>query len=160
MKHVLAVLLVLSTPAFAEESGSVQISGEIPQKTSIEVKGVKNDSLDLSGGEKDRKVAEVTEKNNTWKGYVVTMKSKYAGHMALESGIIGKLFNNIKYSAKYNGKSAPLSLFPQVVYSSPFFNLQAQERKHDLNISFDAQADKDLLAGTYSDTLTFTISAR
>ena len=119
-----------------------------------------SDTLDLLDTQSMLDVASVTEQNNTWRGYYVTLQSKHGGHFELEDARRARHFNKIPYSAQYNGSDVKLERYPRVIYRSPHHNLTAQERTVNFSVSYQGQDPTTLLAGTYSDTLTFMITAR
>lgn len=153
MKLVLLSMLFLSPLAtLAATTGGITISGVVPASTSITVTPLTGyNAIDFTAGASNLAVASVREKNNKVAGYVVTMASANAGKFKNGS-------NELVYTARYNGVAATLSVTPQTVTSqgsqlTPVNTLKA------LDISFTSTLAEDMLEGTYSDTLTFTITA-
>ncbi len=160
MKHnltktvsALALSLFATTQTFAATTGTITLSGSVAAATAIVVTGVGGyNNLDLTTSQTNLQVANVREINNTANGYTVRMSSANAG--ALKNGTAG----SITYTAKYNGVTANLAVAPVTVTSSPAANAVVNVVK-PLSISYTGVAADSLMAGTYSDTLTFTITA-
>ncbi len=149
----LITVMIISTNALAATVGSITLSGNIPGATAIVVVAEAGyDSLDLSTTQTNTKIATVREINNTAAGYAVTLASTNSG--ALKNGSVG----SITYSATYNDVSVTLSSTPVTVTSQGAQSSIINVTK-DLDISYKGVNTEDYMAGTYSDTLTFTISA-
>lgn len=155
MKGILGCALFLSTIAVASAAttGSVVLSGSIPANTSIAVTPTGSyNNLDLTTAANDLLVANVLEKNNTANGYTVTISSLNAGK--LKNGTLGQ----ITYTAKYNGTNAPLNGTPSSITTQGAQTVPINTSKQ-LTISYPAQDPNTLMQGSYTDTLTFTITA-
>lgn len=149
MKYVLFSLWSLS--ATAASFGTITISGIVPSNTSITVNPTSGyNALDLVNGVTNQQVCSITEKNNTTAGYTVTLSSTNAG--TLKNGTLG----NVPYTAKYNNASVTLSTSPVTIT-----NQGSQSTPINIVKQFTVTipASPDVMTGTYSDTLTFTISA-
>lgn len=143
---LLSLLLLFSSPTLAAQTGQVQISGIIPQAVSIVVTPIAGTPLDLTQPAINIPVATVREVSNAPGGYTVTLTSQTGG----------KLGGSLTYTARYDGLTVTLQTTPQTVatqgvQSSPVNILKTLDVSHP--------AGNSLLAGTYQDTLTFTISA-
>jgi len=150
---LVASLTLLSTVGFSATSGNITISGNVAAATAIVVTSVSGyNALDLSTTAADQAVANVREINNTLNGYTVTLASANSGQ--LKNGTLGA----VTYTAKYNGTSATLSSTPVTVTTSPASTSVINVVK-SFAISYTGQPAQDLMVGTYSDTLTFTIAA-
>lgn len=145
-------ILSASAVAFGATTGSITISGAVPGATAIVVNSQAGyNNLDLSASPVDLQVASVREINNTANGYSVTLTSTNSGQLKNGS-------NGISYTAKYNNVSVTLSSTPSVVSTGAPSNTIVNVVK-PFTISYTGAASETMLAGTYSDTLTFTISA-
>lgn len=154
----LLVLVVLTGAmaapgAMAALTGSILLQGSVAAATSITVTGTGNyNALDLAVTATDLAVATVNEANNTTTGYKVTVASTNAG--LLKNGTA----QSLAYTAKYNGATFTLSTTPQTVTNVTSSTAIVNVNK-TLTISYTGQAASAMLAGTYSDTLQFTIAA-
>ena len=147
------VTVLISIGAQAATTGSITISGTVPAATAIVVTPVAGyNALDLATTAVDQQVATVREINNTANGYTVTLASANSG--SLVNGVIG----SVGYSAKYDGGSVTLSNTPQTVTNAGPSSSVVNVLK-SFDVSFTGTAPEDLMQGTYSDTLTFTIQA-
>jgi hypothetical protein len=149
----IGLVLALSAPAFAGTTGSVTISGVVPAATAIVVTGSTGyNNLDLSTSATNLQVASVVETNNTTNGYTVTLASQNSG--ALKNGTLG----SVAYTAQYNGTAVTLSSSAVSVTTAPAANTVVNATKA-FKVSYTGVPAANLMVGTYSDTLTFTISA-
>lgn len=147
------VAATAAAPLYGAVTGSITLSATVPAATAIVVTGTGSyNTLDLSTAATNLAVASIREINNTTGGYTVTAASTNAGK--LKNGSAG----SVTYTAKYNGSSFTLSSSPVNVTTSPASTSVVNIVK-SLQISYAAQPAGSLMAGTYSDTLTFTISA-
>ena len=154
-KIMIAGLLVLASggSAFAATTGSIAISGIVPAATGIVVSTVSGyNSLNLSVTAVDQAVANVQEMNNTVNGYTVTLSSQNGG--ALKNGTLGSL----AYTAKYNAAAVTLSTTAVAITTSGAATAVVNVTK-PFKISYTGVTAADMMQGTYSDTLTFTVTA-
>lgn len=152
-KAMLGFLFALPMASYAALTGSITISGSISAATAIVVSTVAGyNSLDLTTTATDQNVATVREINNTAAGYSVTLTSANAGK--LKNGSLGQ----VTYTAKYNGSAVTLAASPQTVTTQGSQSAVVNVVKN-FAISYTGTAAQDLMVGTYSDTLTFTIAA-
>lgn len=155
MSYFLALMYLVLVPAvaFSATTGNITLSGTVPAVTSISIAPVAGyNILDLTATQTNTPVANVTEANNTALGYTVTLSSGNSG--LLKNGALGTL----AYTCKYNGNSAALSSTPVVVTTTSSQNNVVHTVK-SLTISYTGISSDNLMQGTYSDTLTFTIIA-
>jgi hypothetical protein len=145
---IIALALITSAAAAsAATTGVLTLQGVVAAATAITVTGAGGFSeLDLATSANDLQVASVREINNTTNGYTVSLTSQNAG--VLKNGSIG----NVNYTAKYNSQAVTLSATPVTVTTS------APSTK-GFTISYAGTAAANMMVGTYSDTLTFTIAA-
>lgn len=155
IKALLGLLTVTlsSSLASAQTTGTITLSGSVPAATAIVVTGVGTfNNLDLTTTQSNLQVANVREINNTPNGYTVRMTSANGG--LLKNGSIGSL----TYTARYNGVAANLNTSPVTVTNASASTSVVNVLK-PLTISYTGVSADSLMAGTYSDTLTFTITA-
>lgn len=149
----IAFTALLSSSAFAALTGNITLQGTVAASTSIVVTPVAGyNSLNLSANQTNLSVAQVAERNNTAAGYSVTLSSANAGK--LKNGSLGQ----ITYTARYAGTNVTLAVSPVTVTTQGAQNTIANITKA-LDISYTGVAADTLMAGNYSDTLTFTIAA-
>lgn len=154
MKNVFIYGLVLSLIAvnsLAATTGTLLLSGTVAVNYELTVAAqTGHNALNILAGESNDLVGIVTEKTNNPTGYKIKMSSANAG--LLKNGTI----DSVSYTISYNGATAVTpSLTPTLVKTvntaAPGGNLS--------NVSITFPAKPLALAGTYTDTLTFTIEA-
>lgn len=107
-------------------------------------------NLDLSQAASNIKVATITEKSNYHQGYKVKVKSTNSGKMVN----LSDANSFVNYTLTYSGATVPLTAAPSQVYTTS--NLRGTFSK-ELKISYAQPTN--LSAGTYEDTVQFTIEA-
>lgn len=152
MINKIIALILLSTIANAATTGSITLSGIVPKIVSISItgQGVYN-NLDLSTTATNLLVANVTEASNDINGYSVTVASANAG--LLKNGAF-----QLAYTAKYNNTTFTLSATP-VVVTSVASQVAVVNVTKPVVISYTGTGAALMMSGTYSDTLTFNITA-
>ena len=139
--------------AYAATTGSIAISGSVPASTALVLTTVSGyNALNLSVTAANQPVANVQELNNTLNGYTVTLSSQNAG--TLKNGTLGSL----AYTARYNNAAVTLSSTAVAITTSGATTAVVNLTK-PLTVSYTGVAASDMMQGTYSDTLTFTITA-
>ena len=152
MKYLLAFLFI-ALPAQAATVGAIILQGVVPKVVSIAVVGVSPyNTLDLTTTQVNLPVANATEQSNDLSGYTVTLSSANAG--SLKNGALG----SIAYTAKYNAVTVTLSATP-VTITNVASQVAVVNTTKPFTISYTGVPYVSILSGTYSDTLTFTISA-
>lgn len=152
MKNFIALTLALATlNSMAATTGTLLLKGTVAPKLSIEVTPEAIAStLPLDISQTSTKVATVREKSNSNTGYKVTISSSNLGNLKRSSGT--ELF---PYTLKYN--NVALNLASPVVNShSAAANVNVTK---DVAISYTGVPAEDMVAGDYTDTVTFTIAA-
>lgn len=117
-------------------------------------------NLPLTTSQTDLVVATATEYSNSSTGYVVKVQSANGGFLKLSSAAIPTSAQKINYAIKYAGTAATLT--------SPNTNFTVKSQAAGvyegtasvISISYLAPATGAVVAGTYTDTLTFTIEAQ
>jgi uncharacterized protein (UPF0333 family) len=107
-------------------------------------------NLDLSQQASNVKVATLTEKSNYATGYKIKAKSTNAGKLVNTSDVN----SFVNYSLTYNGSGVSLNSSATQIYSTS--NLKGTYTK-ELKISYSQPSN--LSAGSYEDTVQFTIEA-
>ena len=157
MKYNKLLLIVVSTTAaasaFAATTGGITLQGTIAPATAITVTGTAPyNSLDLNTTQTNLLVANVREVNNTSTGYTVKLSSANNGLLANGAA------DSIAYTATYNDSAVSLTSTPVAVTQSAPQNVVVNTQK-PFKISYTGVTDDSKMAGSYTDTLTFTISA-
>lgn len=141
------------TVAHAASTGTITLSGTIPAVTSVTVASATGyNSLDLTQNQSNLQVATINETNNTLNGYSLSIKSDNAGQ--LKNGVVGA----VNYTAKYNGTSVSLSSTPVVITNQGAQSSPINVNK-SLTIDYTGQVSSTLMQGSYTDTLTLSITA-
>lgn len=149
MKTFIAILaLTTSSMALAATSATLQLKGTVQQllDISIQAEGAAT-NLNLTQNAANLKVATLTEKSNSSTGYKVTVSSQNQGK--LKNGNA-----QFSYTIGYNNQQLTLTSPQTQSYSAGAYNVQ-----RDVTISYTGQAQENLVAGDYTDTLTFSIAA-
>ena len=156
MKKVLLLVigLVFSTNALATAAttGTLVLSGTVAPVSSIVVtpNGTNNTNLDLLNGASAVNVASVAETSNDSLGYKINAKSANGG--SLKNGSF-----SVPFTITYNGGSAvSLTTSDQQVKG---ISSLAKLTTNSSAVTVTTTANANLVAGTYSDTVTFTIVA-
>lgn len=152
MKKIIALSLVLtSLSSIAATSGTLLLKGSVAPKLSIEVTPEAIAStLPLDISQTDTKVASVREKSNSNSGYKVTISSSNLGSLKRDSG--SELF---AYTLKYDGAALNLASPVEQIHSSP----ASVNVSKDVTISYTGVPAEEMVAGDYTDIVTFSISA-
>ncbi len=141
----------------AASTSALVLSGKVAAVNDITVtpNGSNNTSLNILAGESDKKVASVSEVSNNVNGYKVQMYSANGGQLRLS----GQPSKYTTYQISYSGGTyvtPPLAASPSVVKTvSTLSALTTATSAVLVNVS----ARPTALAGTYSDTLTFSVIA-
>lgn len=141
----------LSFNVFSATSGTLILKGQVSELLSITVTPETiAASLPLDASQSDTKVATVNEKSNSSTGYKVSVASANKGKLVRTGGS-----ETFAYSLKYNGNSVNLASTQEYTFTSG----AAVDTDKDVTISYTGQSAQTMVAGEYSDTLTFTIAA-
>lgn len=153
MKKLLLLGLLLSSTAYSATTGTLLLQGLVLPKLSITVTPeTVASSLDLETTQTNLKVATVNEKANLVLGYKVTITSANLGNLKRVSG--PQVF---PYTLKYNGSVVNLSTASgQVVTYGPAIVANVNR---DVHIAYTGVPNENMVEGTYSDTVTFTIGS-
>ncbi|MDD0851844.1 fimbrial protein [Halobacteriovorax sp. GB3] len=153
-KSALALLIALTaSTSFAATQGTLTLRGVVQELLSIDVQAESvATQLDLTQSQTDLKVATVNEVSNSKTGYKVRVESQNSGKLNHEDG---SGVGSVTYTMKYGTNTVDLSS------GSDFSTTTAgnYDEDKDVTISYTGQAQTALVAGEYSDTVYFTISA-
>lgn len=149
MKLFATVLALTTLSAFGATSGSLNLKGKVNSILSISVAPETiATTLPLDITQTNTKVATVNERSNSGTGYKVTISSANAGVLKRNGG--PEVFT---YSLKYDGNS--LNLASPVIESH---NAAAVNILKDVSITYTGVPAAEMIAGTYLDTVTFSIA--
>jgi len=147
----LTALTLSTTSTFAATSGTLLLKGQVGQVLSILVTPEAIAStLPLNESQVDTKVATVNEISNSSTGYTVTISSANLGNLLRSGGT--ELF---PYSMKYNNEAVNLAAADVFTNTSA----AAVNVNKDVHISYTGVPAGNMIAGEYSDTVTFEIAA-
>ncbi|MCO4756063.1 MAG: fimbrial protein, partial [Bacteriovoracaceae bacterium] len=135
-------------------TGDLLLQGVVDDVLSIEVTPTADATdLDIVAGESALLVATVEEKSNDLDGYTVKMSSTNGGKLVHGTDAT----KSTTYQISYDGAApqAPATTDSTVKVSGALAGLTTDTS--NVNVSVDAYAQAP--AGTYSDTVTFTIEA-
>ena len=166
LKNVLIIFLILTVAGgmlfAATANDTLTLSGSVGASVSISVAGATGyDSLSLANDATEVKMLAATITEGTNKaGYTVTISSAKEGYLEhTTDGTKQQLYTawygtDLTWANETNNPSFILQLTPVTVTAS---GLIAGATKY-LHISYTVGASANWIAGTYSDTLTFTIA--
>ncbi len=137
----------------ASTSARLEVKGSVAQSCTIAVTALpKAAALDLTGGESNAEVGEITEDCNSGSGYTVSVSSAHNGQLRSNPGDATAPL--AAYSALYDDASGKIDNGGLVATrNGAFFG---RKGKLLVNIAANAQA----IAGNYSDNVTFVIAAK
>lgn len=156
MKNLIILFgLVLSVKAFsATDSDDLLLSGTVQEVTSITVTGnASATSLDIVNGENGTQVASAAEQSNSANGYKIKMHSVNGGFLTNNTN------SNVKTSYQINYGSSGYKTPPATGNTVDMITVSGTGQKitNSRNIQVNVSALPNAIAGTYSDTVTFTI---
>lgn len=152
MKHVLYALAFLTTlNVQAASTGTLVLTGVVGAKYDLVVTPNSSAStLNISDGESAKLVATVNEKTNNHTGYKIKMSSANGG--LLKNGTI----DSVAYTLSYNNATA---VTPSTTAATVKTSTSAALGGVNSDVKVTFTGHTTALAGTYSDTLTFSIEA-
>jgi|AACY02.16.fsa_nt_gi hypothetical protein len=160
-----AILIGTATMAFAQTTAnaSITLQGVMEKKVAITVTGTGGyNALDMDASVTDLTVVTVNEYANVREGYTVTLSSRNA----VDGGVAEPFFEGavagetLAYSVKYGGAAVTWTGGSATITDASAKTPLAGTNK-SLAISYDAYAAGNNLGNdTYSDELTFTITAK
>jgi len=160
MKKLLVIAVGLLSASSLFAGNNVVVSGTVAQVATLNVTTATFTTPDPVAGFTDQQVTTVTERCNSKLGYKVTLASLNAAATAQAylKSVDAANTDKINYSIKYNGSAVTL-----VAGSATVTDVTAKTAgtgvTKNLQISI-AAAGADYNADTYSDTITFTLTAK
>ena len=158
MKKLILIILMtglIGAQAFAASTGTLRVSGTVSVVNDLVVtpNGTNNTSLNIIAGESAKNIASVAETSNNGMGYIMQMSSVNAGKLV--NATDATKFTN--YTISYNGASyaAPNANPTTIKTVSSLNGLTTQSSPVLTNVTAYPAA----IAGSYSDTVTFSIVA-
>lgn len=143
-------LLLFSFPSLAVNTGSLLLKGQVQEILDIVVTPEAiAASLPLTISQTGTKVATVTERSNASLGYRVKMVSANLSQLKRTDGT--EVF---PYYITYN--NLPVNLIDTQTYS--YHDSAAVVVDRDIKIFYTGVPAENMVAGEYTDTITFTIS--
>ena len=159
---VVAALVVLVTgfAAAQTDTASITLTGTVTPLVNITINPAAGyDSLDLLIDVTDLTVATVNEYSNVAAGYTVTLESATAT-AGTSNPVLSDGTNSLDYSLNYGGVAVPITGGGAVTVSDTFGPSSSPAGSDKvLAISYAGSA-VTLPDGSYSDTLTFTITGK
>jgi len=144
--------------ADAATTGSITLQGVISQSCNITVNSQTGyNALDLTQSPTNLNVAIVNEQCNDPKGYTVAMTTANGTTTGLLKGSVAGNPDTVSYTVTYNGAAVTLAGSTAQVTNVAAKTATGGVNKN-LNIAYTGNAN--LGADTYTDTLTFTITAK
>lgn len=154
---IAAGLIASSSYAVYTPSATLNISGTVLAINELEIRpNADATALNIVGGETNKLVATVSERSNSFTGYNITMRSANASKLVNAADSSGNTYT--PYTVTY-GTSATvytLTTADQVVKNQASLSALT-EVSSDVKVSVTAKTGAP--AGTYSDTITISISA-
>lgn len=152
MKLLTIILCLSSFSAFAAKSDKLILKGKVPELMSIEVtEEATARTLALDVDQTNLLVAKVREISNSASGYNVMIDSLNNGTLVREGGT-----EAFTYTMKYDGTLVDLTSSTPLVRSS---TATAVNSSNPVKISYRGIPNEEMVAGVYTDTITFTIAA-
>ena len=151
-QHLFTIgLLTLTTTGMAATSADLILRGVVAPILEVSIAHEPlASSLPLDRQVNNEKVGTITETSNSATGYKIKARSANAGKLVNTSHIN----SFVNYSLTYAGNNVPMNSSATQVYTTS--NLRGTYSK-DLKISYNQPSN--LSAGSYEDTVTFTIEA-
>lgn len=151
-KAIFTAITVLATTAFAATEGLLTLTGTVDVRYEISLDNA-SAIVDIINGENLKLVATATEVSNNLSGYKISMKSTNASNLRHGSDPT----KQVAYQVSYDGGSLlSLTSSDQVVKPASALSGLTTDTS-EIRVSFPAQPNA--AAGTYSDTITVSISA-
>jgi len=163
MKKIAAILILgvgVAIGAFAATSGNLTLTGTVAQNLSITVTpAAVASALDLTTAQNNLAVATITEVSNSHLGYTVTVSSANAVSASSSTPDFTSATSpdTLAYSLTYGGTPVAFTSGIATVTTATA-KTPAGGVSNTLGLTYDGST-ANLSAGTYSDTLTFTITA-
>jgi hypothetical protein len=157
---LLALILFGAAAVSAQTTGSITLTGTVSAILQITVTPIAGyDSLDLTTSQTDLAVATVNEKSNNAAGYTVAIESANAAATSSTTAYLEGVAHaeTLDYTITYDGSSVALDASGQAVVTDVVAKTTSAGIDKSVQISYTGAF---LSADSYSDTLTFTITAK
>lgn len=149
MKKLFTLLAITSMTYAATDSATLNLRGVVDRVVDISVAAESvAQALDLSSTATNLKVATVTERTNDTGSFSVSVASQNGGKLKHTNG------NVFNYTMTYGGQNVNLSTGTSFSRAGNALSSQA----YDVNVSYTGVADSLMVAGDYTDVVTFTIT--
>ncbi len=144
--------LILALSSYAADTGTLILSGTVVASCNIVItpNGSNNTTLNITGGDTNKLVANAQETCNNATGYKINVKSTNGGE--LRHGTVPSL--KTTYTLSYDGQTVTPTTNYQQVKNVTVLNTPANTTS---TIHATVAAYPSALAGTYSDTVTVQI---
>lgn len=144
-------LATLTSTAMADTSANLLLRGIVAPILEVSINHeTLAQSLPMNRQVNNEKVGTITETSNSPAGYKIKARSAKGGKLVNASDAN----SFVNYSLTYEGNNVPLNTSATQIYTTQ--NLRGTYTK-DLKISYNQPSN--LSAGSYEDTVTFTIEA-
>ncbi|WPU63914.1 hypothetical protein [Peredibacter starrii] len=153
MKRTLLALTLatVTSTAFSATSADLLLKGVVAPILEVSIAHeTLASNLPLDRQVNSEKVGTITEKSNSPTGYKIKARSAKGGKLVNAAD----QNSYVQYTLTYQGSNVPLNTSATEVYSTA--NIRGTNSK-DLKISYNQPSN--LSAGSYEDTVTFTIEA-
>jgi hypothetical protein len=152
---LVAVSLFTATHANAADTALLNLRGIVPLINEISVSpvGTNNLNLNITGGESNKQVANVSETSNNLLGYKINAKSLNNSELRNTSDATKKTVYRLSYNG---GAMTTLTQNYQQVKNVSLLNLQGTATSA---VAVEVTALPGAIAGSYEDTVTFQIVA-
>jgi hypothetical protein len=152
---ILALSTLTLASAHSASTGTLTLSGNVAAVNDITItpNGSNNTSLNILAGETGKNVASVAEASNDINGYKIQMHSANGGQLQLA----GQPSKYATYQISYAGGSyttPPLAASPVTVKNVSSLSALTTTVS---TVAVNVAASPTALAGSYSDTITFSI---
>lgn len=166
---VVLMMMVSSVALFGEaptpqttDTASIILAGNVAKKVTIDVTGIGDyGNLNLMDRVNDLAVATVNEFSNVKAGYTVSLQSSSANASGLTNPVFvgGEGDDTLEYTITYDGTAVAFNGGAAATITDASDKTALAGIDKSLNISYDGTV-VNIYEGTYSDTLTFTITAK
>ena len=147
---------LMAAPVIADTTGTLYLQGQVEPVLSVEVIEKDNAAnLDLHTTQTDLHVANVVEKSNSYAGYQIFVRSENGGNLIHEGGAS---VDKVTYTVGYGDLNQQIPANDTLAAETNSTQIDNKSRK--VLVSYTGRAAEEMVSGTYSDTLTFTIQSK
>lgn len=146
------ILSLTSLSSLADTSASLVLKGVVPEIMSLSMASENlATNLPLQTSQNNSKVGTITEISNSKTGFKITAVSTNSGKLKRSNGS-----QTFDYRLFYQGQDLNLQNGTSVIVNS---SPAAVNRTRDVTITYTGIPSEQLVAGDYTDTITFSIAA-